>query len=262
MNYDTVRFERGQLWMVRFKQEEAVGHEMKKDRPYLVLSVGRYNKSSGMVTMVPVTSAEKPLTVSQVPFTNYRGAPNIILCEQIRSFDYMSGSYLFDFIGNVSNEVLEKVDVALSIHLGMHYSPITLNNLYKTMESIISSVGYMQRKADTPKFTDEDVQKFTEKLKELAVKDGIIEEDTDTAPVEETIEYNVCEYKEPSLPTKDVIKNVEVKPKKRIKWDEKTRQEFLKDCDTMTVEEVMKKWSIEKRSRFHSMKNYVNSLNL
>lgn len=56
MTYDMVKFERGQVWMVKFKHQEAVGHEQKKDRPWLVLSVGKFNKSSGMVTMVPITT--------------------------------------------------------------------------------------------------------------------------------------------------------------------------------------------------------------
>ena len=169
MTYDMVKFERGQVWMVRFKYpQEQVGHEQKKDRRWLVLSVGKFNKSSGMVTMVPITTRNAIVSPSQVLFSNDRGLNNVILCENIRTFDHSSGAYIFDFLGNVSDEVLEKVDVAISIHLGLHYSPITLKKLYDSMEAIIKSVGYMQQKADTPKFTDDDVLQFADKLQMLA----------------------------------------------------------------------------------------------
>lgn len=166
--YDMVRFERGQVWMIRSKKQESVGREQDKDRPWLVLSIGKFNHSSGMITCVPMTSRDATRTPAQVLMTNTYGKPNVIACEQIRSFDTKSGNYIFDFMGNVSNEILEQVDVSISIHLGMHYSPITLNKLYDSMEAIIKSVGHMQAKADTPKFTDDDVLNFAEKLQLLA----------------------------------------------------------------------------------------------
>ena len=49
MTYDMCKFERGQVWMVRFKHPESVGHEQAKDRPWLVLSIVKFNKSSRMV---------------------------------------------------------------------------------------------------------------------------------------------------------------------------------------------------------------------
>lgn len=280
MNYDMVKFERGQVWMVRFKRKESVGHEQDKDRPYLVLSVGRFNKSSGMVTMVPITSRDSIVSPAQVLFTNDRGLKNVIVCEQIRTFDYKSGAYIFDFMGNLSDEVLEKVDVAISIHLGLHYSPITLNKLYDSMEAIIKSVGYMQKKVDAPKFTDDDVIQFAEKLQMLAsnptndltqdppkypsileVMDeayGIHDEDNEISATKE-IEVSTAEYIGPSIPEQDTIKSVEVKTK-RIRWTPETCKEFLKDADTLPMKDVMIKWDILKKTRFYYMRSYASNL--
>lgn len=273
MTYDMVKFERGQVWMVRFKYpQEQVGHEQKKDRPWLVLSVGKFNKSSGMVTMVPITTRNTIVCPSQVLFSNDKGLNNVILCENIRTFDHSSGAYIFDFLGNVSDEVLEKVDVAISIHLGLHYSPITLKKLYDSMEAIIKSVGYMQQKADTPKFTDDDVLQFAEKLQMLAgnsASDDINAnkvEDSETShtemkitPVKETIEISTTEYTRPSTPNPDTTNNVEVKTK-RMKWTPEICKEFIHDAETLPMKKVMEKWTISKKTRYYYMKNYAARL--
>ena len=271
MTYDMVKFERGQVWMVRFKYpQEQIGHEQKKDRPWLVLSVGKFNKSSGMVTMVPITTRNTIVCPSQVLFSNDRGLNNVILCENIRTFDHSSGAYIFDFLGNVSDEVLEKVDVAISIHLGLHYSPITLKKLYDSMEAIIKSVGYMQQKADTPKFTDDDVLQFAEKLQMLAGNpDSDINatkvEDSETShtemkitPVKETIEISTTEYTGPSTPNKET-NNVGVKTK-RMKWTPEICKEVIHDAETLPMKKVMEKWTISKKTRYYYMKNYAARL--
>ena len=295
MTYDMCKFERGQVWMVRFKHpEELVGHEQKKDRPWLVLSVGKFNKSSGMVTMAPITTRDNIRSPSQVLFSNDRGVNNVILCENVRTFDHSSGAYIFDYMGTISDEILEKVDVAISIHLGLHYSPITLNKLYDSMESIIKSVGYMQQKADTPKFTDDDVLHFAEKLHTLAgniandeISDTKVDDSDkvtraklievegsadmgatlgealpfrmDNKPSGTQITLSTAEYDGSSITNQDTINNVEVKTK-RIKWTPEICKEFLHDADTLPMKKVMEKWSISKKTRFYSMKNYAATL--
>ena len=280
MTYDMCKFERGQVWMVRFKHPESVGHEQAKDRPWLVLSVGRFNSSSGMLTAVPITTRDEVRSPSQVKFVNWYGKNNVICCEQVRTFDHSSNAYIFEFLGQVSDEVLEKVDVSISIHLGLHYSPITLKKLYDSMEAIIKSVCYMQQKSDTPKFNDDDVIQFAEKLQMLAgntAHDEIsatkVEEfdksfdttrtevkyPTSEIPTTKKIEVSTAEYQEPDIPNQETIKNVEIKTQ-RIKWTPELCREFIHDADTLPMKKVMEKWSISKKSRFYSMKNYAATL--
>ncbi len=299
MTYDMVKFERGQVWMIRHKyQNPAVGHEILKDRPWLILSIGKFNKSSGLLTAVPLTTRDKVVSPAQVIFNTERGHNNVILCEQIRTFDHTSGAYIFDFLGNLSPEVLERVDVAVSIHLGMHYSPITLKKLYDSMEAIIKSVGYMQQKADTPKFTDEDVNQFAEKLKMLAAdtlesevvteespkfdawgvptRETIIAETQEASKVDAwrgknftaaaiaetqvsaTVE-DTTEHQVEDTEPKEETNSAETK-QKRIKWTPETCEEFLRDADTLPMKQVMNKWNILKKARFYSMKKYAADL--
>lgn len=251
MNYDFVKYERGQLWMVRFKNpKEHVGHEQAKDRPWLVVSVGKFNKSSGMVTMVPVTTRDEARTVAEVRFTDGRGKSSVILCEGIRTFDYTSGAYQFDYYGTVSDEVLEKVDVALSIHLGMHYSPITLKKLYDSMEAIIKSIGYMQDKSNTPKFTDKDVSDFADSLLTEAKRlsgFGINEQVAEllVQPV------HVLNKDDPKV---EVIGTS--KPKRRT-WTVDKMREYLNDCYTLPMKDIIAKWELPRKSAVYSTKAYL-----
>ena len=277
--YDMVRFERGQVWVIRFKdQNESKGHEQKKDRPWLVLSTGIYNQTAGMVTCVPITTRDSVETPAQVLFTNARGVKNIILCEQIRSFDYTCGDYIFDYAGTLNEKILEDVDVALSIHLGLHYSPITLNKLYDSMSAVIKSVTYMQTKANTLKFTDEDVLEFATKLEELAVSEmredpreyiskiDKLEVKDINSEVAASIEESSKEEIEEVSPTPiEPIQEEEISPvenkstDKRMRWTDEECKAFLEDADSLPMKEVMKKWGISKKTKYYYTKNYVKS---
>lgn len=291
MNYDIVKYERGQVWMIRFKNKnEQVGHEQQKDRPWLILSIGKFNKSSGMVTAAPITTRDNERSPSQVRFLNDKNIYNVILCENIRTFDYTSGAYIFDYLGTVSDDILEKVDVALSVHLGMHYSPITLNKLYDSMEAIIKSVGYMQEKAGTEKFTDQDVSDFADKLISItpslkpitSLSSVEIAEPLDL-PKMECIEMDASTmFNGPSLmkpyyvtPSKDeegktvhticekVPEEDLYKPEKkapRMKWTIDKCKEFINDTETLPMKKVMEKWDISKKSKYYSMKSYAQNL--
>lgn len=256
MSYDMVKFDRGQIWKICMKSGTVTGREQDKDRPWLVLSVAKFNHSAGMITAVPITSRKFVRTPAQVLFTNSNNVPNVILCEQVRSFDYNSGEYEFEYLGTLSAEVLEKVDVAISIHLGLHYSPITLKSLYDSMESIIKSVGYMEQKNATPKFTDEDVAKFAEKLQSLAKHQEIEEQGEGRKPAEgEGIPKTPVGKKKAEC----VDKGTKSK-KKRIQWTKDTCKTFLHDAENLPMNRVMEKWDISSKARFYSMKQYAQTL--
>ena len=130
----------------------------------------------------------------------------------------------------------------------------------------------MQQKADTPKFTDDDVLQFAEKLQMLAgnpASDDINTtkaEDSETShtemkitPVKETIEISTTEYTGPSTPNKETTNNVGVKTK-RMKWTPEICKEFIHDAETLPMKKVMEKWTISKKTRYYYMKNYAARL--
>lgn len=258
MSFDLVKFERGQVWMIRFRRQESNGREQSKDRPWLILSVGKFNHSAGMITAVPITSRDSISTPAQVLFTNHMGKRNVILCEQIRSFDYQSGAYTFDFMGTLSDKVLESVDVALSIHLGLHYSPISLRSLYDSIESVVKSIVSLN--TPTSKFDDSDVVDFAQKLRSITLDHlnigSVAQEEITTCDVDLEVPPPHCVPKEPPAPEPPK----DVKKRKRITWTPDLCREYLRDVEQLPMKEVMKKWEIEKKTRVYSLKHYVQSL--
>ena len=92
--FDMVKFEKGQIWKICFKDKtEVKGREQDKDRPWIILSTRKFNQSSGMITAAPLTTRDSIVSPSQVMFTDMRGKNSVVLCEQIRTFDYKSGFY-------------------------------------------------------------------------------------------------------------------------------------------------------------------------
>lgn len=273
MNYDIIKYERGQVWMIRHKTKpQTNGHEQDKDRPWLILSIGKFNKSSGMVTAVPITTRDKVTTPAQVLYRNDRNQNNVILCEQVKSFDYSSGAYIFEYIGTLSPEILEEVDVAISIHLGLHYSPITLKGLYDSMEAIIKSVGFMEAKNNTPKFTDDDVLAFASKLQELAghqeMAATVVDSNEDSSTDESETIISADETGEtiiepatppaPNPPEEEDTKTRKRAP--RINWTRENCEKFLEDAEKLPMKKVMERWNMSQKSRFYSTKNYVAKL--
>lgn len=47
---------RGEVYWIEISDDEVVGHEYKKSRPFLVVSSDDLNKLKGRITMVPLTS--------------------------------------------------------------------------------------------------------------------------------------------------------------------------------------------------------------
>jgi mRNA interferase MazF len=48
------KYQRGQLWLVNF--DPSIGHEYKKLRPALIIQYERYISSSGLLTVIPISS--------------------------------------------------------------------------------------------------------------------------------------------------------------------------------------------------------------
>lgn len=275
--FDMVKFEKGQIWKICFKDKtEVKGREQDKDRPWIILSTRKFNQSSGMITAAPLTTRDSIVSPAQVMFTDMRGKNSVVLCEQIRTFDYKSGFYEISYMGCVSDEVLEMVDNAISIHLGLKFAPSTLNRLYESIESIMRTLENTKKRIDEPRITDEDVIKLAEKLSSIVEPSKPTSGITlDNKPI--TVLYN--EKSEPSLPTTpDTTEEAssavetsteEIKPvndvsscnnRKQRKWTKEMCENFLHDVDVLPMKEVMTKWDITKKTQVYYMKHYAKTM--
>lgn len=108
---------RGEIWLVSL--EPVTGHEIGKTRPAVIISNNKNNEYSSTVTLIPITSSIKKVYPFEVFIPkNETGLPmdSRIKCNQIRTVDRVR---LLKCTGKITGRILEKVEDALLIHIGI-----------------------------------------------------------------------------------------------------------------------------------------------
>ena len=108
---------RGEVWLTDF--EPAVGSEIKKQRPALIVSNDIFNRKTSKVTVLPLTSQVKPLPITvvvQPDKKNNLDKPSLIKIPDISTFDK---ARLQKKLGIVNDSILKDVDKKLKTHLGI-----------------------------------------------------------------------------------------------------------------------------------------------
>ena len=107
---------RGGIWIVQL--DPAIGSEIRKSRPALVISNNVHNRLMGHVTVLPITdSGDKVFTVEIFIPKGTAGLlkDSKIRCSQIRSLDKSS---LVKELGCITKDYWTLIEKALNIHLG------------------------------------------------------------------------------------------------------------------------------------------------
>lgn len=104
---------RGEVWWVQF--DPAVGSEIRKRRPGIILSNSAANKHLSRVVVVPITSNVGRLYPSEALIT-VTGKAAKAMADQIMAADK---SRLDSLMGAISREDLAAVEQAVQLHLGM-----------------------------------------------------------------------------------------------------------------------------------------------
>ena len=108
---------RGEIWQVSL--EPVAGHEIGKTRPALVISNDKNNEYSSTVTLIPITASIEKIYPFEVFISGEdSGLPldSKIKCNQIRTVDKLR---LLKLVGEISAEIIKKVEEALLIHIGI-----------------------------------------------------------------------------------------------------------------------------------------------
>jgi len=98
--------------------DPVVGSEQGGKRPALIVQNDIGNKYSPTIIVVPLTQQQKkdlPTHVA-IPKSNVLCGDSFILMEQLRTIDRMR---FLDYIGHISDEIMYKVNNALSVSLGL-----------------------------------------------------------------------------------------------------------------------------------------------
>ena len=113
---------RGEIYYYQFTGQE-VGCELRGEsgvtrRPCVVVSNDKANAFTGLVTVVPMTSKEKPPIPTRVPYEG-KTVHGTFLCEQVIT---ISNERLLNFCGEVDEGTMKKIDAALRVQLAISAS--------------------------------------------------------------------------------------------------------------------------------------------
>ena len=95
-----------------------IGSEQGGVRPVLVVQNNVGNKYSPTVIVLPISSAKKTKMPTHIRICGSKMLQknSVILAEQIRTIDR---NRLKDYVGSVGLEIMEKVDMAMKISIGV-----------------------------------------------------------------------------------------------------------------------------------------------
>lgn len=96
---------------------QTYGSEQGGLRPIIIIQNDIGNRFSGTVIIAPITSRIKASLPTHVFVNTTKIRNSIVLLEQIRTIDK---DRLQNYIGHVSDEIMEKVDEALKVSLGLN----------------------------------------------------------------------------------------------------------------------------------------------
>jgi len=107
---------RGEIYYANLSP--AVGSEINKRRPVLIVSNDANNRAADTVTILPITSNVTrvyPFEVLINPEDSGLPKPSKVQAQQVRTISKQR--IAGDTVGNLSQEVMQLVDTALKLHL-------------------------------------------------------------------------------------------------------------------------------------------------
>jgi len=104
---------RGEVWWVNF--DPAVGGEIKKKRPAVIISNDAANKHLNRVQVVPLTSQAGRVYPSEALVT-FKGKPGKAMADQLTT---VSKRRLDNCAGRLTNAEMRQVERVVKIHLNL-----------------------------------------------------------------------------------------------------------------------------------------------
>lgn len=244
---DTTRMVPGQVWWIKDATAGAVGHEIKGDRLWMVLSDASQNQATGLVTFAPLQMGKEYRYSTDIGYTRSdTGDPVVLRLNQMQTMDVTDKQYKFNYVYSVTPEVLECVRGILSLRFGI--SPV-LPSLEELESLLTRMVNQVFSRNHTTTVIDSVKNLIEEKMKSLPEVPCVV---VDSIP-QGFFKNNAPEEPESS---KSPVKERR-DPGRKPTWTLQRCEAFLKDYETKDPEKVMKKWKIETRHRLSQRRIYV-----
>lgn len=267
INSDISKFKRGQVWWINKDIEEEKEKILNpniftvaKSRPWLIVSNDYDNANSGKITCTPL------LTVHNDRFSNNSveitidGVKRIARCSEIQTFNWVevNGNY----IGTVSNVIMNRVDEALNRYLSVNATPST-----KYIESLI------EKRLAINKQNASEMKEIIEKLKILLNEEMKVSEmisNTDSKPVsdDDVVKPTVCVIPNSNSGLKSTNKKSGYSSKKKCssRWTNERITSFVNDYLNLGLKETAKKYGLTENttqnyySKFYKQVKFSNKI--
>lgn len=137
-HYTPNEIRRGDIFYINNNRGQS-GHEIKKDRPAIIVSADFLNKTSDVVVIVFLTSQPKKDMSTHVTIRS-TGRVSEALCEQPTS---VSIAKLNNYVGKVTEQEMKQIDLALmtAMHLDFESEEREEAEPEETMEAEAASEG-------------------------------------------------------------------------------------------------------------------------
>lgn len=164
---DIQRYKRGQIWWLKDEVKDYSNHTQAGTRPVIIISNDAANRFSYNLTVVPCTTAEKKDLPTHIKLEI--NGPSIALVENIIT---VSNTNLGNYIGTCDDKIMEKVDEAILIALGLkQVNPVNIevkiennksnkNSIKEILEEKKVAIEPDTKRGGRKKLTIEDKQRF------------------------------------------------------------------------------------------------------
>ena len=153
---------RGEIFYIARGGGATSGSEQFADRPAVVVSNDENNKHSGVIEVVYMTTQPKTDLPTHVTIRS-TGRISTVLCEQVSS---VSTDRVNNYIGQVSEQEMKNIDIALMISLQLSGGGKTSKQYNETIQKQQEEIEYYRNKIQAMQQSLE--EKETEKPQEEA----------------------------------------------------------------------------------------------
>lgn len=117
------------------------GSEQYADRPAIIVSNNECNKHSNVIEVVYITTQPKEDLPTHVTIRS-TGRISIALCEQVSS---VSTERVNNYIGRVTDQEMENIDIALMISLGLNGDTKTVSQYEDTIQKQLQEIDDLKK---------------------------------------------------------------------------------------------------------------------